>query len=180
MSVIPKPLHFTLFQPFKNATLQHYPTLPPLYYAIVLCLFGGSEFCLMIDRNWSGNLQLQNPLVCFSWLHLLHQCHSWELSTIQEEDFLIVLVVDAFLSMGRTIWDWVGFDHLSWVFDNSPRGLRHLREQEQRLRIFLATECVNSLRISAPQWWLFLNGEKGSVHEGSNEKWQFLARESVK
>ena len=27
----------------------------------------GSEFCLMIDCNWSWNLQLQNPLVCFSW-----------------------------------------------------------------------------------------------------------------
>ena len=31
-----------------------------------------TEFCLMIDCNWSWNLQLQSPLVCFSWLHQLH------------------------------------------------------------------------------------------------------------
>ena len=34
--------------------------------------------------------------------------------------------------MGRTKWDWVGFDHLSWVFDHSSRGSCHLKDEEQR------------------------------------------------
>ena len=49
------------------------------------------------------------------------------------------------------------------VFDHSSCGLHHLRESEQRGRIFLAMESVNSLRISAPQWWPFKKGETGSV-----------------
>ena len=30
-----------------------------------------SQTCLMINCNWSWNLQLQNPLVCFSWLKFI-------------------------------------------------------------------------------------------------------------
>ena len=81
--------------------------------------------------------------------------------------------------MGRTKWDWAGFDHLSWVFDHSSRGSCHLKEGEQRGRkkIF-AMESVNSLRISAPQWWPLREGRDGKC-EGRNEKCKFLARESV-
>ena len=42
----------------------------------------------------------------------------------------------------------------------------------------LAMESVNSLRISAPQWWLLREGRDGKC-EGRNEKCEFLARESV-
>ena len=52
----------------------------------------------------------------------------------------------------NNLTDWVGFYRLSWVFDHSSRGSRHLRESEQRVRVVLATESVNSLRILAPQW----------------------------
>ena len=37
----------------------------------VTASFTTREFCLMIDCNWSWNLQLQNPLACFSWWHQL-------------------------------------------------------------------------------------------------------------
>ena len=43
---------------------------------------------------------------------------------------------------------------------------------------FLAVESVNSLRISAPQWWPLREGRDGKC-EGRNEKCEFLARESV-
>ena len=39
-------------------------------------------------------------------------------------------------------------------------------------------ESVNSLRISAPQWWPLREGRDGKC-EGRNEKCEFLARESV-
>ena len=39
-------------------------------------------------------------------------------------------------------------------------------------------ESVNSLRISAPQWWALREGRDGKC-EGRNEKCEFLARESV-
>ena len=65
--VIPKPLHLTHFPPSKSATLQHYPSPPSPILCHGLVFFFWSEFSLMIDCNWSWNLQLQNPLVCFSW-----------------------------------------------------------------------------------------------------------------
>ena len=40
-------------------------------------------------------------------------------------------------------------------------------------------ESVNSLRISAPQWWPLREGRDGKI-EGRNEKCEFLARESVR
>ena len=42
----------------------------------------------------------------------------------------------------------------------------------------LTMESVNSLRISAPQWWPLREGRDGKC-EGRNEKCEFLARESV-
>ena len=39
-------------------------------------------------------------------------------------------------------------------------------------------ESVNSLRISAPQWWPLREGKDGKC-EGRNEKCEFLARESI-
>ena len=55
-----------------------------------------------------------------------------------------------FFSMGRTILDWAGFDHLSWVFDHSSRGSRHLRESEQRGRnIFGNGKCELIANFSA-------------------------------
>ena len=39
-------------------------------------------------------------------------------------------------------------------------------------------ESMNSLRISAPQWWPLREGRDGKC-EGRNEKCEFLARESV-
>ena len=82
--------------------------------------------------------------------------------------------------MGRTMLDWAGFDHLSWVFDHSSRGSCHLKEGEQSLRAtkFLAMESVNSSRISAPPWWPLREGRDGKC-EGRNEKCEFLAKESV-
>ena len=51
------------------------------------------------------------------------------------------------------------------------------RESEQWGRIFLATESVNSLRISAPQWWPLK--ELSQKCEGRKEKCAFLTRQSV-
>ena len=50
--------------------------------------------------------------------------------------FPIVLGINLilFFRMVRTISDWEGFDHLSWVFDHSSRGSCQLRESEQRLK----------------------------------------------
>ena len=48
----------------------------------------------------------------------------------------------------------------------------------KREKNFLAMESVNSLRISAPQWWPLREGRDGKC-EGRNEKCEFLARESV-
>ena len=87
----------------------------------------------------------------------------------------------ALVSMATTLCETrliAGFDHLSWVFDHWSRGSRHLRESDQRGRIFLATESVNSFRISAPQWWPLREGRDGKC-EGRNEKCKFLARECV-
>ena len=39
-------------------------------------------------------------------------------------------------------------------------------------------ESVHSLRNSAPPWWPLREGRDGKC-EGRNEKWEFLARESV-
>ena len=52
------------------------------------------------------------------------------------------------------------------------------RRGTKRARKFLAMESVNSLRISAPQWWPLREGRDGKC-EGRNEKCEFLARESV-
>ena len=41
----------------------------------------------------------------------------------------------------------VGLGRMSWVFDHSSRGSRHLRDSEQRGRNFLARESVNSYRV---------------------------------
>ena len=75
--------------------------------------------------------------------------------------------------MGRTIglgriWSFFVFGFRSLVARLAP----FKRESEQRGRIFLARESVNSLRISSPQWW-------DRKCEGRNEKCDFLARESV-
>ena len=80
--------------------------------------------------------------------------------------------------MGRTIglgriWS------LSWVFDESSRGSRHSRQSEQRGQNFLASGSVNSLRISAPQWWPYHLRRERRECEERNEKCEFLARESV-
>ena len=48
----------------------------------------------------------------------------------------------------------------------------------KRAKKFLAMESVNSLRISAPQWWPLREGRDGKC-EGRNEKCELLARESV-
>ena len=48
----------------------------------------------------------------------------------------------------------------------------------KRAKKILATESVNPLRISAPQWWPLSEGRDGNC-EGRNEKCEFLARESV-
>ena len=47
---------------------------------------------------------------------------------------ITVALIWFIFSMGRTIEDWAGFDRLSWVFDHSSRGSRHLKEWEQRGR----------------------------------------------
>ena len=94
---------------------------------------------------------------------------------------------------------------MSWVFDHSScgffngknkiglgriwslvLGFRSLvvrlvpfeRGGTKRAKKFLAMESVNSLRISAPQWWPLCEGRDGKC-EGRNEKCEFLARESV-
>ena len=77
------------------------------------------------------------------------------------------------IGLGRICSFVLGFDH-------SSRGSCHLKEGEQSLRAkkILAMESVNSLRISAPPWWPLREGRDGKC-EGRNEKWEFLARESV-
>ena len=80
--------------------------------------------------------------------------------------------------MGRTKWDWAGFDHLSWVFDHSSRLVPFERGRTKSVKNFLAMESVNSFRISAPQWWPLREGRAGKC-ELRNEKCEFFARESV-
>ena len=76
------------------------------------------------------------------------------------------------IGLGR-IWSFVlGFRSL--VERLVPFG----RGGTKRVEEFLAMESVNSLRISAPQWWPLREGRDGKC-EGRNEKCEFLARESV-
>ena len=46
---------------------------------------------------------------------------------------------------------------------SSGRTIAPLERVETKRAIFLATESENSLRISAPQWWPFKNGEMSSI-----------------
>ena len=69
------------------------------------------------------------------------------------------------IGLGR-IWSFVlGFRSLVARLVPFERG------GTKRVKTFLAMESVNSLRISAPQWW--------PLREGRNEKCEVLARESV-
>ena len=76
------------------------------------------------------------------------------------------------------MWDWAGFDHFVLgvrVFGHPSNGSCHLRESEQRGQNILATESVNSLRVSAQQWWRFKEGETGSV-KGETKSVNFWQR----
>ena len=76
------------------------------------------------------------------------------------------------IGLGR-IWSFVlGFRSLV------ARLVPFQRGGTKREKKFLAMESVNSLRISAPQWWPLREGRDGKC-EGRDEKCEFLARESV-
>ena len=79
------------------------------------------------------------------------------------------------IGLGR-IWSFV-FGFRSLVARLAPFE----RVRTKRAKIFLATESVNPLRISAPQLWPLTSLSEGrdGKCEGKNEKCEFLARESV-
>ena len=66
--------------------------------------------------------------------------------------------------MGRTKWDWAGFDHLSWVFDHSSCGSCHLKEGEQSgRRNFWQWKVWTHCEIQRHNGDLSVKGETGSV-----------------
>ena len=79
--------------------------------------------------------------------------------------------------MGRTTYDWAGFDHLSWVFDHSSRGSRHLRESEGEF--FWQRKVWTHYEFQCHYAMVTIEEGRNGKCEERNEKCEFLARESV-
>ena len=127
---------------------------------------------------WQGEVQNSSPILARQWWRHFRLSLSLSLSPnvphAQYRKRFRASYNSALpiIALGR-IWSFVlGFRSVVARLVPFERG------GTKRAKNVLAMESVNSLRISAPQWWPLREGRDGKC-EGRNEKCEFLARESV-